>query len=145
MSEAKDGEFPSARARSGPPMTGRLWYGVSTPITSNISRELIRSIKFPLLDQTRFWSEYPQQPDAFRALVKKPGISVSIHLDHASERRVAEPSEGDEGSGGMDLEASLPDPPNGYYWVSDNGGLRMDNSKTFRLWSQGLGYMPRAE
>ena len=41
--------------------------------------------------------------------------------------------------------ARLPEPPSGYYWAPDNGGLRFADVVVFRLWSRALGYMPGSE
>lgn len=39
----------------------------------------------------------------------------------------------------------LPEPPEGYHWELDNGGLHIGNSITYRLWSNKIGYMPGSE
>jgi|GEM_PF-3909017 len=40
---------------------------------------------------------------------------------------------------------NLPIPPEGYYWVLDNGGMRCSNSMSYRLWHTKLGYMCYSE
>lgn len=41
--------------------------------------------------------------------------------------------------------SNLPMPPEGYYWASDNGGIRFRNTMSYRLWHGKLGYMCRSE
>jgi len=40
---------------------------------------------------------------------------------------------------------TLPEPPEGYRWLIDNSGLNTSNKISYRLWSDGLGYMPGQE
>lgn len=42
-------------------------------------------------------------------------------------------------------DEQMPIAPDGYYWELDNGGLRMKNVFSYRLWSMEFGYMPKSE
>lgn len=44
-----------------------------------------------------------------------------------------------------DDESMLPDPPEGYSWVLETGGISFSSKVTYRLWSAELGYMPGSE
>lgn len=90
-----------------------------------------------------FWENYPKDESEFEEAVRK-GIWFRLEV-HYSLRLGAT----------MDKEAqtdltikqllNLPIPPKGYYWADDNGGLRSQDVRTYRLWNNKLGYMTGSE
>lgn len=132
--------------RSRPSVTGRFEFAIEEPGNSSTEvRVSLHTERFPLANELTFWSMYPQEPDAFRAFVATKGIWVSVVLDRAVEKAVAEHLASDISSTETDIVANLPKPPTGYFWASDIGGLIRAGTRTFRLWNYGLGYMPKSE
>lgn len=70
---------------------------------------------------TNFWNKYPRDEAGFEREVRK-GIWFRADV--------------------IDI---LPEPPKGYLWKIDNGGLGLSRKINYRLWSETLGFMPGQE
>lgn len=73
--------------------------------------------------KSSYWNQFPKDESSFEKEVKK-GIWIRV-----------------------DDKNTLPEPPEGYRWSIDNGGLKIDTDTkiTYRLWNDRLGYMPGQE
>jgi hypothetical protein len=71
--------------------------------------------------KSNYWNQFPEDEKNFENEVRK-GIWFST-----------------------DGKTVLPEPPEGYRWLVDNGGLTMSHKINYRLWSDRLGHMPGQE
>lgn len=104
-----------------------------------------------------FWGLFPDSPDAFTEVAKKPGIHAWIPLEFSpsvdfATDEVRWRSEYDEALAAA--QRRLPDPPYGFEWHEDVGGAILGQNARgrmvpmsihYRLWRSDLGYMPRSE